>query len=511
MNDYNRINPDIGYTCIGKKELLPMLQNLKDCWIKVKTISNDCQGNKLEELLTSEFSFKVKTIETISEDDFVYIYGYKEDERLLIDLGKLSQSEYKADKSLHLIIVNDYLFMDLYISKFVPDLEVRGLLQEIVDSEENLVITEGKTDWKHLKAALKRFKRDKLYNDLDFQFLEYETGLEEKNENLGDKKLQGNATLKTVCIYNALFKNNKKKIFIFDSDQTDIVKDFSDERGYKYLGNNVYAIVIPDPSNKSSNNGFEIENYYDDKDIKTEDIDGRRLFLSKEFKFDDNVHKYYSRKMDSDRPYLIIDSDVYENLVSEPIKSKKELTDLINSNSEDIKKVITLSKNDFAENVLKEVGGFDKLNIVEFKKIFDIIEKILIEGFYSEDKIPDNQYVISDNSFIKEFNNYKELYIYTKLDYKKVVNDNSTTICFEMNRDNKEILEINIGNLKDGLYTIANISYGQKINSFIEDKLKDESNRIYAIFLNEKNECENMLEIFNGESFNVHGMKVLNS
>lgn len=511
MNDYNGINPDIGYIFIEKKELLPILQNLKDCWIKVKTISKYCHGNKLEELLTSEFSFKVKTIETISEDDFVYIYGYKEDERLLIDLGKLYQSEYKIDKSVHLIIANDHLFMDLYISKFVPDFEVRGLLQEIVDSEENLVITEGKTDWKHLKAALKRFKRDKLYNDLDFQFLEYETGLEEKNENLGDKKLQGNSTLKTVCIYNALFKNNKKKIFIFDSDQTDIVKEFSDKKGYKYLGNNVYAIVIPDPSNKSSINRFEIENYYDDKDIKTEDIDGKRLFLSKEFKFDDNVHKYYSRKMDSDRPYLIIDSDVYENLVSEPIKSKKELTDLINSNSEGIKKVITLSKNDFAENVLKEIDGFDKLNIVEFKKIFDIIEQILIESLYNEDKIPNNQYLISENSFIKEFNNYKELYIYTKLDYEKVVTDNSKTICFEMYKDNKELLEINIGNLKYGFYTIAKIKYGKEINSFIEDKLKDESNRIYVIFLNEKNECKHIKEIFNGDSFNIHGMKVLNS
>lgn len=288
----------------------------------------------------------MKNVDAVSEEDFVYIYGYKEEERLLIDLSKLSQSEYKINKSLHLIITNCDLFTDLYISKFIPDFEVRGLLQQIVDSEENLVITEGKTDWKHLKAALKRFKRDKLYNDLDFQFLEYETGLEEKNENLGDKKLQGNSTLKTVCIYNALFKNNKKKIFIFDSDQTDIVKEFSDERGYKYLGNNVYAVVIPDPSNKSSINGFELENYYDDKDIKTEDIDGRRLFLSKEFKFDDNVHKYYSRKMDSDRPYLIIDSDVYENLVSKPIKSKKELTDLINSNSEDIK---NLKKGDFVK------------------------------------------------------------------------------------------------------------------------------------------------------------------
>lgn len=256
MKIYNNLESDFGYEKIEKEKLLQLLSSLKNSWIKIKIISNYSSQCILNELFSTEFSFKVKNVDAVSEEDFVYIYGYKEEERLLIDLSKLSQTEYKINKSLHLIITNCDLFTDLYISKFIPDFEVRGLLQQIVDSEENLVITEGKTDWKHLKAALKRFKRDKLYNDLDFQFLEYETGLEEKNENLGDKKLQGNSTLKTICIYNALFKNNKKKIFIFDSDQTDIVKEFSYERGYKYLGNNVYAVVIPDPSNKSSINGF---------------------------------------------------------------------------------------------------------------------------------------------------------------------------------------------------------------------------------------------------------------
>ncbi len=508
MNNYNKMNPDIGYTCIEKKELLPILSNLKNCWIKVKTISSNCREVTLKELFSSEFSFKVKYIEIDSEDDFVYIRGYKEDERLIIDLGNIIQSEYKIDKSLHLIIVNDYLFMDLYISKFVPDFEVRGLLQQIVDSEENLVITEGKTDWKHLKAALKRFKRDQLYNDLDFQFLEYETGLEEKNENLGDKKLQGNSTLKTVCIYNALFKNNKKKIFIFDSDESDIIKEFYDERGYKYLGNNVYAIVIPDPLNKSSIKGFEIENYYDDKDIKTEDIHGRRLFLSKEFKFDDNVHKYYSRKMDSDRPYLIIDSDVYENLMSEPIKSKKKLTDLINSNSEGIRKVITLSKNDFAENILHEISGFDDFNIKNFEKVFDIIEQILNESSCISEERCNSKYKISENSIMLEFDEHKELYIYAKLDYKNLISNNKS-ICSEIYKDEDETIEINIGNCKFDFYTITKINSCQEINSFIEDKLQDESNRIYVVFLNEKNECESTIEIFKGDSFDILGRRVL--
>ncbi|WP_085876001.1 hypothetical protein [Peptoniphilus vaginalis] len=508
MKIYNNLESDFGYEKIEKDKLLQLLPNLKNSWIKIKIISNYSSQCILNELFSTEFSFKVKNVDAVSDEDFVYIYGYKEEERLILDLGTLSQSECKEGKSFHLIITKDIYWSELYISKFIPDFEVRGLLQDIVDSEENIVVTEGKTDWKHLKAALKRFQRAGIYNDLDFKFLEYETGLEEQNINLLDKKLQGNSTLKTICIYNALFKNNKKKIFIFDSDTKNILDEFSDEKGYKYLGNNVYAIVIPDPSNKSSVNGFEIENYYDDKDIKAKDKQGRRLFLSKEFKFDEDVHKYYSRKMNADRPYLIIDSDVYENLTDEAIKSKEELSNLINSKNKNIRKVKTLSKNDFAENVLKEVDGFDKLNIVEFKKIFDIIEQILIEDFYSEDKIPNNQYVISDNSVILEFNEHKELYINAKVDYKKLTSNNKT-ICSEIYKNEDETIEINIGNFKFGFYTIAKINFCQEINLFIINKLNDASNRIYVNFFNEKEEYVCTIEILKGESFDILGRRVL--
>lgn len=508
MKIYNNLESDFGYEKIEKDKLLQFLPNLKNSWIKIKIISNYSSQCILNELFSTEFSFKVKNVDAVSDEDFVYIYGYKEEERLILDLGMLSQSECKEGKSFHLIITKDIYWSELYISKFIPDFEVRGLLQDIVDSEENIVVTEGKTDWKHLKAALKRFQRAGIYNDLDFKFLEYETGLEEQNINLLDKKLQGNSTLKTICIYNALFKNNKKKIFIFDSDTKNILDEFSDEKGYKYLGNNVYAIVIPDPSNKSSVNGFEIENYYDDKDIKAKDKQGRRLFLSKEFKFDEDVHKYYSRKMNADRPYLIIDSDVYENLTDEAIKSKEELSNLINSKNKNIRKVKTLSKNDFAENVLKEVDGFDKLNIVEFKKIFDIIEQILIEDFYSEDKIPNNQYVISDNSVILEFNEHKELYINAKVDYKKLTSNNKT-ICSEIYKNEDETIEINIGNFKFGFYTIAKINFCQEINLFIINKLNDASNRIYVNFFNEKEEYVCTIEILKGDSFDILGRRVL--
>jgi 5S rRNA maturation endonuclease (ribonuclease M5) len=36
-----------------------------------------------------------------------------------------------------------------------------------------LVITEGKTDWQHLKKALERFQSDGIYTNLNIEFEEY--------------------------------------------------------------------------------------------------------------------------------------------------------------------------------------------------------------------------------------------------------------------------------------------------------------------------------------------------
>ena len=56
---------------------------------------------------------------------------------------------------------------------------------------------------------------------------------------------------------------------------------------------------------------------------------------------------------------VIIDEKVYKN------------DDLEHKNS------LALTKNSFAENILKDVDGFDNLDIENFKKIFDVIKKIV--------------------------------------------------------------------------------------------------------------------------------------
>ena len=85
---------------------------------------------------------------------------------------------------------------------------IENKLKNIRNSTSNnaLVITEGPTDWKHIKVALERFKQiDNKYTDLNFEFLEYE-------DDFGEKEL---VKMKDSLIK---LKNDRKYILISDRD-----------------------------------------------------------------------------------------------------------------------------------------------------------------------------------------------------------------------------------------------------------------------------------------------------
>lgn len=151
-------------------------------------------------------------------------------------------------------------------------------LQEIKDysSSKTLVITEGSTDWRHIKIALEKFRcNDNKYIDLDFEFLEYD-------DDFGEAEL--------TKMKNSLLKlpNTRKYILIADHDtnQKDI-KLFEDNGDYKYWGNNVYTFRIPVPENRSTTPNISIEHYYTDEELKTEIVCEnsikRRLYLGNDF------------------------------------------------------------------------------------------------------------------------------------------------------------------------------------------------------------------------------------
>ncbi len=123
------------------------------------------------------------------------------------------------------------------------------LKEKISNNEKPLIITEGKTDWKHLKTAF-----NKLCPKLSIEFLEYEDELD-----MGDKTLKGWAEkLKAMPI-------NRKIICIFDRDNPEIMKTYGKQEYYD-LGNDVYAFCLPKISDKLD--GISIEFYYKNEDLK---------------------------------------------------------------------------------------------------------------------------------------------------------------------------------------------------------------------------------------------------
>lgn len=104
-----------------------------------------------------------------------------------------------------------------------------------------LIITEGKTDWQHLKASWNKLRAAGHYPQLDIKFLEY-----------GDELKMGCGELKSMCVQYAKAFQERVTIFVFDNDEPHITKEVSvKDKGFKSWGNNVFSFTIPVPPHRS--------------------------------------------------------------------------------------------------------------------------------------------------------------------------------------------------------------------------------------------------------------------
>ena len=232
----------------------------------------------------------------------------------------------------------------------------RELEEQIHKATKPFIITEGKSDWKHLKAAMRALD----ISDLDVEFYEFE-------DTLGDTEL-----LHLLKDYSRI-PQNRKIIGIFDRDNFSNLRRKEQEvhidletQPYVDLGNNVYAFSIPVVHEDVYGTYTSIEHYYEEESLRKTSNDGRRLFLGKEFLesgfSNDNKHQYHTKckeiknKVDKNG---VIDQKVYF-IANDPNEEHS----------------IALSKDDFAQMILDEdefAKGFD---FSYFQKIFDIIREI---------------------------------------------------------------------------------------------------------------------------------------
>jgi RNA-directed DNA polymerase len=214
-----------------------------------------------------------------------------------------------------------------------------------------LIITEGKTDWRHLRAALKRL------NELEYPNLP-EIDLQE----LGDNDPSGDQETLKHCEQAAKTLQSRPYIFMFDRDNKDILpKVYAQGSSYRNWGNNVFSFAIPVPSHREEGSLISIEFFYKDADLQKGDSAGRRLFLSSEFNPQSGRHLNMDLNCTERNKYQHADKVV---VVDNAVFDKDHQN-------------VALPKSKFAKYIFDREGEFADMDFSEFVKIFDVIAEII--------------------------------------------------------------------------------------------------------------------------------------
>lgn len=252
--------------------------------------------------------------------------------------------------------------------------EIAAAVKQASDEKKVLVITEGSTDWKHMKAAYEALKDDpqhsEIFNGLNFDFLEYEE--KESCNNSPYKINMGCSQLVALCENYAKLPQTTKFICIADRDDRKTNNALSvDGAEFKEWGNNVYSFILPLPQIRKNTPEICIEHLYSDAEIKTEytgSEDGitRRLYMGGEF--DErgvaSAIDRFCEKRNACGPNSIA---ILEG------SSKERVTSLNNNDGTNY----ALSKSQFASLILSRTPPFDHFDFTNFLPIFKTIKNII--------------------------------------------------------------------------------------------------------------------------------------
>ncbi|PLR77134.1 hypothetical protein CU633_12285 [Bacillus sp. V3-13] len=223
--------------------------------------------------------------------------------------------------------------------------------EEVENSPKNLIITEGKTDWKHLKQALNKLNLQDILGEIEF--LEFEEDIE-----------MGSSNLFNLCTSLSKLNQNKKIIAIFDRDEPAFIRKVSGGDGvsFRSWGNNVYSFTLPVPSHREATPHISIEHYYKDEEIKLEDENGRRLYIGNEFSLTYGLHIFEekickNKNKCGENSIQIIDNGVCR-ISDESIN-------------------IALTKSRFANYILTERPPFDNIDFQSFLLVYEVVREIL--------------------------------------------------------------------------------------------------------------------------------------
>lgn len=224
------------------------------------------------------------------------------------------------------------------------------LYDKILTLTKPLIITEGKTDIKHILKA-----KEKLgITDLDFDIIP------EGQQPNGDSELFN-------LLKQAAHLNNKNKIIgVFDRDIRNRVKDIENNgQQVKYFSNNVYAFCIPLPESRRRNGeeDISIEFLYNNEEIHTTLSNGCKLFFGDEFSARTgrhNINKKLTLANQSDRGK----HKIVENNGGQAVYTEEEEN-------------VLAKKDDFASAITSGEIEISEESWNNFNPIFETIRQIL--------------------------------------------------------------------------------------------------------------------------------------
>ncbi len=224
------------------------------------------------------------------------------------------------------------------------------LQQQIASETRPLVITEGKTDAKHIRNSLMKLN----VTDIEVDFFEI------------GQQVWGDSKLESMLESLAKLSNHRKIIGIFDRDNEKYI-NYASLEGHDFRclreGSNVYAFCIPLVNEDEYGSSISIEHYYHRSDLLKENDEHRRLFLGDEF-FDTGNSKdgtYQTRIKNIQHKTQvngIIDEKVYRS------------DDLQHLNS------VAMSKDAFAELVCGDSDFATTFDLSNFERIISILREI---------------------------------------------------------------------------------------------------------------------------------------
>lgn len=221
------------------------------------------------------------------------------------------------------------------------------LNEKLKELTRPVVMTEGKTDIKHILKAMEKLGIVRRFDILP-----------------EEDQPDGDGALKAIVKNLSCFKQNRKVIAVFDRDNPNVTKDIADP--YIDYGNNVYAMRIQCPQSRidERRTNISIEYLYSDDEIHSVLQNGCQLFFGNEFKINSTRRHNNNNELRLSLPQGCGVDKIIENNGGQAVYDNNDVNHLA-------------KKEEFAKAIVNEDIEISQQSWENFRLIIDVINQII--------------------------------------------------------------------------------------------------------------------------------------